>query len=318
MSKLVALQTTHEIIEDAWVSDFSNLKQKLLLFDQVGIFRLSNFYKQIQEASAPFENINPKIISKANTIISELEWMRKTGIVFEATLEDAFNDQRVTVPAERQKEAEYLFSIIPKLQEALAKEKDIDKRIPLVRQQSSAIIRMMAIAMEITKGITAVSAEPLDNYKWGFQNSSQSEVIQIVINNLPLPSNETPWEQIVDYRSDPENQKNLLDLRRWIRNIATENPSQTEVSDQIEWLLNEFQSRMKLHKMKANTETLEVIIKAPFELIENLIKLRISKIPEPFFVMKKIQISLMEAELNAPGREMAYIIKSKETFQSQE
>lgn len=318
MSKLIALQSAHEIIDDAWVSDFSNLKQKLLLFEQVGIFRLSNVYKQIQEASAPFEKINPEIIHKTNTIISELEWMKETGIIFEATLEDAFNDQRVTVPTERQKEAKYLFSIIPELQETLAKEKDIDKRIPLVQQQFSAIIRLMAIAMEITKGITAVAAEPLNNYEWDFQNSSQRDVIKIVINNLPLPSNETPWEQIVDYRNDPENQKNLLDLRRWIRNITTENLSRIEVSDQIEWLLNEFQKRMKLHKMKANTETLEVIAKVPFDLIENLIKLRISKIPEPLFALKKIQLSLMEAELNTPGREMAYIIKTREAFQTEE
>ena len=75
---------------------------------------------------------------------------------------------------------------------------------------------------------------------------------------------------------------------------------------------------MKIHKMKANTETLEVMVKAPLEIVENLIKLKFSKIPEPLFALKKRQINLMEAELNAPGREMAYIIKARDTFQFNE
>jgi hypothetical protein len=75
---------------------------------------------------------------------------------------------------------------------------------------------------------------------------------------------------------------------------------------------------MKVHKMKTNTETLEVIVKAPLEIIEDLVKLKFSKIPEPFFAIKKRQINLMEIELNAPGREISYIIKTQEAFQPHE
>src|SRR5690606_17726888 len=115
-----------------------------------------------------------------------------------------------------------------------------------------------------------------------------------------------------------ENQKNLLNLRRWIRKISSENLPSTEIEEEIEWLINEFQTHMKFHKMKANTETLEVIVKTPLEIIENLVKLKLSKLPEPLFALKKRQITLIEAELNAPGRELAYIIKSKDAFQSDE
>ncbi|MBK9210482.1 MAG: hypothetical protein IPL71_20250 [Anaerolineales bacterium] len=69
--------------------------------------------------------------------------------------------------------------------------------------------------------------------------------------------------------------------------------------------------------MKANTEILEVMVKTPFETIENLLKLNFSKIPEPLFALKKRQINLMEAELNAPGREMSYIIKARDTFSNE-
>ncbi|MFN8383538.1 MAG: hypothetical protein U0V02_16455 [Anaerolineales bacterium] len=318
MSQLIALQSAYdEMLTDAWFSDFSNLKQKSLLFDQVGIFRLSKLSKQIEEVSIPSEKIDPKITSRAGIIISELEWLKESGIIFEATFEDIFDYQRVTIPAERQKEVQNLFRKIPELQKTLANEENIDRKVPLVHQQFSAIIRLMAIVMEITKGVTTVTTDPIKNYDWEFPNSSKSNVMQVVIKNLPLPSNETPWEQIIDYRSDPENKRNLINLRSWIRKISVENPSQTEIAEQLEWLMNEFQTRMKIHKMKANTETVEIIIKAPLELIENTLKIKLSKIPEPFFALKKRQISLMEAELNTPGREMAYIIKAKDTFQSE-
>jgi hypothetical protein len=75
---------------------------------------------------------------------------------------------------------------------------------------------------------------------------------------------------------------------------------------------------MKYHKIKANTETLEILVKTPLEIIENLVKLKLSKLTDPFFALKKKQLMLMEAEINAPGKELAYIIKSRETFQSED
>jgi len=59
---------------------------------------------------------------------------------------------------------------------------------------------------------------------------------------------------------------------------------------------------------------MQTLVTLPFELLENLIKIRFSKIPEPLFVLRKQKISLMEAELNAPGRKLAYVIKAKEVF----
>jgi hypothetical protein len=111
--------------------------------------------------------------------------------------------------------------------------------------------------------------------------------------------------------------KNLLALRRWIRKISTEEMSKAEIEEEIEWLINEFQAHIKYHKIKATTETLEALVKAPLEIIEGLVKLKLSKIPEPFFALKKRQLMLMEAELNAPGKELSYIIKTREAFQSQ-
>jgi hypothetical protein len=97
-----------------------------------------------------------------------------------------------------------------------------------------------------------------------------------------------------------------------------EQHSAIEIEEEIEFLIHEFNRHMKLHKLKANTTTLETMIKAPLEILEDLVKLKFSKIPEPFFAIKKRQILLMEAEINAPGREISYLIKTNDIFSNKD
>lgn len=322
MSKLIALQSgTHEILPDAWNSDFSNLKQKALLFDQIGFYKLSRFYEILEEGQEFFKEIDT-ISTKTETIITELKWLQQEDIIFELTMEKEFQSQNLRdfkqqVSTQKFEEVKKLFEKITKIQNSDLKSiQDQTYKATLIKEQHFAVIRLMSIIMEITRGITAVTTLPYTEYTHDLPGSQKSEAAQIVITKLPLPNNETPWEQIIDYRNDTKNQKNLLNLRRWIRKISAENLSPVEIEEELEWLINEFQGHMELHKIKANTETLEILIRAPFELIENLIKLNLSKIPEPLFSLRKVQLNLMEAELNAPGKEIAYIIKTKDTFQS--
>jgi hypothetical protein len=322
MSKLIALQSgTREILSDAWNSDFSNLKQQTLLFDQVGIFKLSKFYKTLEETQGLFNTPYPNISNKIESIITELEWLRQIGIVFELMIEETFQSELVEdfakkVPFQNFEDAKNLLRKIVEIQTSdLINSQDENRKTSLLKEQHFAVLRLMSIVMEITKGVTAVTTFPHTEYARELPNSKKGNITQIVLSKLPLPNNETPWEQIIDYRNDPENQKNLLNLRRWIRKTSTEDSfSALEIEEELEWLMNEFQNHMNFHKMKANTEILEVMVKAPFEIIESLVRLKFSKISEPLFALKKRQINFLEAELNAPGREMSYIIKTRDTF----
>lgn len=324
MSKLIALKSgTYELLDDAWNNEFSSLKQQALLFDQVGIYKLGNFYKTLQESKDLVEKFTSNIPDKTSLIITELEWLQQKDIIFALKVREEIQDQSMerlaNIGGQSFEEAKKLLRKIIEIQtNDLKNVSDEKSKINLLREQQITILRLMSIIMETTKGVTAVTTLPYTEYIYELPGSSKSSVAQIVISKLPLPNKETPWERIIDYRNDSDNQRNLLNLRRWIRRTSTENLSPAEVEEELEWLMNEFQSQMKLHKLKANTETLEVMVKILPETIENLIKLKFSKLPEPFFALKKRQINLMEAELNAPGREIAYVIKTQEAFQSHE
>jgi hypothetical protein len=212
---------------------------------------------------------------------------------------------------------------IAELDEMIEHDKKLDKllegELPYQLNMEALELRYWALLMEsFEESFDVVTILPHSMYTQRIPNSRKFDAVQIVINQLPLPDSMTPWEQIIDYKNDPNTKGNNLALRRWISKISSENLSRAEIDDELHWLMNEFRSRIKLHKMKANTETLETIIKAPLEIIEDLIKFKFSKIPEPFFALKKRQISLMETELNAPGREIAYLIKTQEIFDRNE
>ena len=330
MSKLIALRSGYI---DGWQIDFSSrLKQQALLFDQIGIFNLNEI--MFDSIAALMDETR----KEGGFLKSELTWLREKEIVFEPNIDSIKEEDLRTEIGESlffrliEKGEEYRklaekqerTHIPENFEEINIDEIDVDEFIEDFndlsalfesrREIDSIILRLLSLSMEKTEKITAVTTLPLIEYTRQIPNSKKCDVMQIVINKLPLPDNMTPWEQIIDYRDDPENQKMLLALRRWIRKISAENLSPIEIEEELEWLINEFQNHMKLHKLKANTEILEVMVKAPLEIIEDLVKLKLSKIPESFFAIKKRQLSLMEAEINAPGKEMAYIIKSKETF----
>ena len=324
MSKLIALRSGfNDAYFHAWRSNFSSLlKQQALLFDQIGILKLNGMYETLGTVRQhPDFTKNP-----LEPLISELKWLEENGIIFEATIQDKHDLQDAELLEADPQKLEEIKKLNKLLKKSLNNQKEIsslqDKvdELDSIKKQHAIFLRMLSLVMETTKKVTVVTTLPYTEYTRNLPNSKKSYVAQIVVNKLPLPDNETPWEQIIDYRNDSESQKNLLTLRRWIRKISTDDPSSTEIEieEELEWLMNEFQTHMKVHKMKENTATIEVLAKALPGTIENLIKLNFSKIPEPFFAVKKRKLSLMEAELNAPGKEISYIIKAQDAFQSNE
>lgn len=312
MSKLFALRSAFEDLVNIFKLDYSpQIKQQALLFDHIGILGLSIYIPAVEQVLTDDQK------KKISQHIMELEWLTQNGITFDPILSPT-DFERLLTMFEQDYATEYhkADDLIKKW--GKSKKRDLGAFFEATARKDSIFLRLLSMAMDKNEDYTTVTTLPEVDYIQELPNSKKRDVIQVVIKNLPLPDTSTPWEQIIDFRNNSENQENLLALRRWISKISSENIKLAEVQEELEWLINEFQSHMKFHKMKANTETLEVLVKAPLEIIEDLMRLKLSKIPEPFFAVKKRELMLMEAEMIAPGKELAYIIKSREAFQSQE
>jgi hypothetical protein len=144
--------------------------------------------------------------------------------------------------------------------------------------------------------------------------TSKGKTIEVVISNLPLPSDTTPWEQILDFKKDPDSRERLLSLRQWIRDVSTGNIQQFELEEKLEYLLEKYRAHMALHKMKLYGGALQTFVTTTADAIENVVKARVGRIAKGLFEINEKRVALLEAERTAPGREVSYLIKADQTF----
>lgn len=155
---------------------------------------------------------------------------------------------------------------------------------------------------------------PIPTFQDRNSKNTKSEVVQIAINYLPSPSETISWEQIIEYRSDPDSQSKFLALRHWMSEVARAELTPAEVEEKLEYLIDQYQQHMRLHRMKTNTGTLETIVTTSAEVLGDLANFKWGKAAQALFSLKHRKIALMEGELTSPGSEVAYIVKARETF----
>lgn len=140
------------------------------------------------------------------------------------------------------------------------------------------------------------------------------DVLQVVVSALPQPISGTPIDRIIRFRADAETKSKLLLLRRWMRNVPSSGKSVAEVKDELEYLLNEYESYMRLQKLKIEYGTLESIVTTGADVLENVAKFNLGKLARLPFEIKRRRIALLEAEHQAPGRDVAYISSARSRF----
>lgn len=138
-------------------------------------------------------------------------------------------------------------------------------------------------------------------------------VLEIVLNGLPIPSDATPWEQILDYRRDPASRVHLLALRRWMREVTLMNLQPHELRELFQENLAAFTDHIRLHRMKTQPGTVRTLITTFADAAEHIGKREWGKAVRAFSVHER-KISLLEAERSAPGRELAYVVQANEKF----
>ena len=80
-----------------------------------------------------------------------------------------------------------------------------------------------------------------------------------------------------------------------------------EIDQKIEYLLIEYKKQLDLHKIKDETGIIETVVTIGLDVLENLVKLNLSKAAKVFFDIKKQELLLLEGEEKLVGKEVAYL-----------
>jgi hypothetical protein len=145
-------------------------------------------------------------------------------------------------------------------------------------------------------------------------SSNKANVLEVILSKMPIPDEKVSWEKIIEYRKDPDTTAKFNALRVWMQDISRQNYSKKEISDRIDHLLHEYEQHLNFHKLKYTHGTFRVFITTLSEIIENLVTLKFSKVTETIFSLSEKKLDLFEVEMQAPGREVAYISKAKNIF----
>lgn len=143
----------------------------------------------------------------------------------------------------------------------------------------------------------------------------RTPTMHILLNAIPEPEPyTTSWEAILDFRDDKDARGKLAQLRSWIIDMSRTDLSPNDITTKLEALRYEYEQHMKLHKMKFRAGILQTVVVATAEFAENLAKLQLGKLAKGLFTCQEAKLALLEAELTAPGRELAYLYQVQRTF----
>jgi len=140
------------------------------------------------------------------------------------------------------------------------------------------------------------------------------KVLEIILPKIPIPSETTSWEEIMEFRNDPDSQTKFLALRDWMNEVARNKLSYVEIEQKAEYLVSQYEQHMKVHKMKTKPGIFQTTIVSGTEILEDIVTVKWSKVAKRLFLFKAKKVELLEAELKATGRELAYVVKARERF----
>jgi hypothetical protein len=337
--EFIGAKSAIDILTDTTIlptSEQTLFKKEALMFNRIAVPLLASILPVIR-------SINPESIS----LITEIEWLLEQGIVFEPnTAEINMAGKNNEAEIYRLLEHNYMkpvntyfksgeFDSVQRFNDSepdqVIKEIGLDAYIEKRKQvlghwmclvnAGQYYTRRICIQLQEANGlnVTPIFSRNLDVP--AALNKKKNEVIEIILSALPMPDESTAWEQIIEYRSDPDSYKKFLSLRSWVSEVARMELKPNEVEEKLISLINDYQNHMKTHKIKTRLDTLKTIVIAEVGFITGgwftglgALSGIVGMVVAPLYSIKQRQISLMEEEQKAPGKEVAYIIKAKETF----
>ena len=148
-------------------------------------------------------------------------------------------------------------------------------------------------------------------------NQQEYNALEITIKNIPIPPENIPWDDLIQFRREEENVAKLRALRLWLQRRAVSKQTPREIQEELEHLLYEYQKYMELQHKKFSQGVISTLISSAPEIVADIASLNFGNAIKSLFDIKGRHIELSEAELTAPGREVSYIFKAKQFTDAQ-
>lgn len=140
------------------------------------------------------------------------------------------------------------------------------------------------------------------------------KILEVVLNKFPIIDDSVSWEQLIDYKKDPESKRKFLALRNWMIEMSKGGYDPKEISEKFDYLYADYQSYLNRKKIKTNMGTIKSFSITTSEILEDFIRLKWSKAVKAGFDIFETSSKLTEVESNAPGKEVGYVYDLNQKF----
>ena len=323
-----------------WDLYFTSLKREALFFDALAIPNINEMVgKKTGLSTCPIRALkflidSEIVIDPVEQYIGSDDYLRKIGkLEYDRRLE-SLEARRIELASELQKVASKSEKDgIRGMIEAFSIAKEFAKKmtlglenLALPVQKVGAFVRLLVNQRDYDRrGIAcdlrqnhSINAYPTAPSGFVINDEfleGKGQLIMLIVDALPEPDfDNTPWEQIIDFRNDSDMRYDLLELRNWCNEVAKGEISGFEITEKLEYLTHTYEQHMKVHKATITTGSWETFLMISAEMLEGLTRLKPTQTVKALFTIKHRRVQLRKAELNAPGREVAYIMKAHERF----
>ena len=133
------------------------------------------------------------------------------------------------------------------------------------------------------------------------------QALQLTLRRLPVPPDGMPWQDFIQFRAESETQHHLRRLRLWLQKQARAASSPLEIEEELTCLLHEYEQYMKLQHRKFGEGILSTLLVGATDAVASLLNVKLGDTLKSLIDIRGRSTALSEAELLAPGREIAYI-----------
>ncbi len=266
----------------------TDYKPYALFFDKLHVFGLERY--RLNNESSP----------EVDRISAELSFLEERGVIQAAPIELT------------QQFAPEVISAVSKL---MSQETPMSQGTPISGPQTRDVcIRSFANVLPVTNGdVVPICEVPFPEILAPAQPRSSSQIVlSVAFGAMPVPDETCAWDDILHFKTELHDKQ--WAFRRFLQDLATKQRKEPEISDQIEWMVNEYSKAMEIHRLKASNSFVDVFLIPTLELIEDIVKLNWSKIAKGTLSVKKRKVELLEAEMKASGRECAYVFDARKRF----
>ena len=128
---------------------------------------------------------------------------------------------------------------------------------------------------------------------------------------------DTSWEDVIEWRNDEDAMIKLRRLKYWINTVSERDTINiNHLEEEALCLLDEYEHYMNTKKRKYTYTPIRALLTTVGGVLENVAKLKLKDLADLPFQISERKILIAESEIDAPGREIAYIVATKERFRT--